>query len=76
MITQYGLSLKTPLKFVCKFRSRSPIPQIDIKRYFKYSLKASTAIRNPKQGASLLTRDMSVDNVDKVYQSFINNNLK
>lgn len=63
LVTMGNERLKQPLRFVCHFRSKVVVPSIEIKKHFKYSQKASTAIRNPKAGASLMTLHMSVDDV-------------
>ena len=47
---------------------------VDLKRHYKNNLKAATAIRYGKYGASRLTVEMSVNNVDDMFESFQNNN--
>ena len=47
-----------------------------MERHFKNTLKASTATRYDKEGARMLTINMPVNNVKKMYQSFQKNNLE
>ena len=42
------------------------------RRYFKNNLKASTAIRYGKYGASILMVEMSINNVENMLNSFRN----
>ena len=51
-------------------------PKIDLKRYFKQNLKASTCIRYGKFGAGVITVDMSVNNIDNMYANFKKNHFQ
>lgn len=42
-------------------------PSIDLMRYYKQNLKASTSIRYGKFGASVITVDMSVNNIESMF---------
>ncbi len=44
--------------------------QLDLKRFFKNSLKASTCIRYGKFGSSVITVDMTVNNIDDMFSNF------
>lgn len=39
-------------------------------RHYKQNLKASTCIRYGKFGASVITVDMSVNNIENMFKSF------
>jgi hypothetical protein len=54
-------------------RQKDPITPIDLKKHFKQNLKASTCIRYGKFGAKAITVDMSVTNIDDMYNNFLNN---
>ena len=60
-----------PLTITCQVRHKEQIPFIDMKRHFKQNLKASTCIRYGKFGASVITVDMSVNNIDDMYTNFM-----
>ena len=51
------------IELVCEFRQRDVRPSIDLMRFYKQNLKASTSIRYGKFGASVITVDMSVNNI-------------
>lgn len=52
------------------------MPLIDLRRHFKNNLKASTALRYGKYGASILMVEMSINNVENMLNSFRNMNYK
>ena len=58
---------------MCSLRHKDPIPLLDLKKHFKHTLKASTCIRYGKFGAKTITVDMSVNNIDDMYNNFLNN---
>lgn len=62
---------------LCRFRrfGKEEVNEIDLKRHFKHNLKASTAIRYGKYGASRLTVEMSVKNIDDMFEGFRRNQL-
>jgi hypothetical protein len=57
------------LQLVCHYRSENANP-LDLKRFFKNSLKASTCIRYGKFGSSVITVDMTVSNIDDMFVNF------
>jgi hypothetical protein len=71
----HGLPLGQPLQLICHFRSESP-SQLDLKRFFKNSLKASTCIRYGKFGSSAITVDMTVNNIDDMFANFRDSNFE
>ena len=54
---------------ICHFRGENS-NQLDLKRNFKNNLKASTCIRYGKFGSSVITVDMTVNNIDDMYNNF------
>ena len=54
---------------ICHFRGENA-SQLDLKRNFKNNLKASTCIRYGKFGSSVITVDMTVNNIDDMYNNF------
>lgn len=62
----YSQRHSQPLKLICHFRGRKD-PIIDLKRFYKNSLKASTCIRYGKFGSSVITVDMTVSNIDEMF---------
>lgn len=75
LFTLYSQPANAPLQLLCHFRSPSPL-SLDLKRYFKNNLKASTCIRYGKFGSSVITVDMSVSNIDDMFANFRDNNLE
>ena len=43
---------------------------MELKRFFKQNLKASTCIRYGKFGSSVVTVDMTVNNIDDMFTNF------
>jgi hypothetical protein len=66
---------EAPLQLICHFRSASTF-QLDLKRFFKNSLKASTCIRYGKFGSSVITVDMTVNNIDEMFTNFRDSNFE
>jgi hypothetical protein len=62
----FSQNISRPLKLICHFRGRKD-PIVDLKRFFKNSLKASTCIRYGKFGSSVITVDMTVSNIDEMF---------
>ena len=58
-----------PLQLICHFRGEN-VPQLDLKRFYKQNLKASTCIRYGKFGSSVVTVDMTVNNIDDMFANF------
>lgn len=54
------------------FRSLSAI-KIDLQKHYKNNLKASTAIKHGKMGTKVLTLEMTVQNVDNMFERFCQN---
>ena len=54
---------------ICHFRGEDQY-QVDLKRFFKNNLKASTCIRYGKFGSSVITVDMTVNNIDDMFNNF------
>jgi hypothetical protein len=50
--------------------------QLDLKRFFKNSLKASTCIRYGKFGSSVITVDMTVNNIEAMFSNFKDSNFQ
>lgn len=46
---------------------------LELKRFFKQNLKASTCIRYGKFGSKAITVDMSVNNIEDMYSNFVKN---
>jgi hypothetical protein len=65
----HGLTPDTPIQLVCHFRGENA-NQLDLKRFFKNSLKASTCIRYGKFGSSVITVDMTVNSIDDMFTNF------
>lgn len=66
----HALPQDTPLQLICHFRRASPSPIVDLKQFFKSSLKASTCIRYGKFGSSVITVEMTVNNIDDMFANF------
>lgn len=71
----HGLPQRRPLQLVCHFRSETA-SQLDLKRFFKNSLKASTCIRYGKFGSSVITVDMTVNNIEDMFANFRDSNFE
>ena len=77
MIQTHNIEIEAnPIKLICHFRNNIPLPELNLKKHYKNSLKASTAIRYGKKGASKLTVEMSIHNIDDMLTNFIENNRK
>ena len=55
------------------FRSQEEVPEVDLMSHFKHQIKASTCIRNKKQGAMVLLSEFTIEQFNNLYQSFRNN---
>lgn len=71
----YALPRNTPLQLVCHFRSPSACP-LDLKRFFKNSLKSSTCIRYGKFGSAVITVDMTVSSIEEMFSNFRESNFE
>ena len=63
------------MKIKCEVR-REEGRRVNLEKHFKQNLKASTCIRYGKFGATVITVDMSVNNIQDMFRNFKSSNLK
>jgi hypothetical protein len=76
LFSHYRPDSNEPIRLRCASRVEKPLPAIDLKRVYKQSLKASTCIRYGKMGASVITVDMSLNNIDDMFTNYRDGNFE